>query len=112
MGMPKENTVVRKIYFFLETEHGINKENSSLGSFLLHYIGHEKVSVPKNYNRGDCGVFSIANATELAFNWDLGTVRGVSTDRRCFLAYLALRHLYRPVELDWFSYYRSFQRTY
>ena len=50
-GMPKGNSVVTKIYFYLETEQGINKEfrkrsNSSLGSFLLHYIGDERVSVP------------------------------------------------------------------
>ena len=50
MDMPKGNPVVTEIYFYLETEQGINKEfrkqvfskmNSSLGSFLLHYIGDE-----------------------------------------------------------------------
>ena len=55
MDMPKGNHVVTKIYFYLETEEGINKEfrkhvffkmNSSLGSFLLYYIGDERVSVP------------------------------------------------------------------
>ena len=48
MNMPKRSLVVIKIYFYLETEQGINKEfrkqvffkmSSSLGSFLLHYNG-------------------------------------------------------------------------
>ena len=51
MDMPKENPVVTKIYFYLETEQEISKKfrkqvffkmNSSLGSFLLHYIGDER----------------------------------------------------------------------
>ena len=63
----------------------------------------------QNNNR-DCGLFSIANATELAFKGDPSTVSGVSTDRRCFLVYIALRYLYELMKLDWFSYYRSFQR--
>ena len=55
MDMPKGNSVVTKIYFYLETEQGINKEfrkrvffkmNNSLGSFLLHYIWDERASVP------------------------------------------------------------------
>ena len=54
MDMPKGIHVVSKIYFYLETEQGINKEfrkqvffkmKSSLGSFLLNYIGDKKVSV-------------------------------------------------------------------
>ena len=54
-NMPKGNPVVTKIYFYLETEQGIYKEfrkqvffkmNSSLGSFLLHYNGDKRVSVP------------------------------------------------------------------
>ena len=54
-NMPKGYPVVTTIYFYLETEQGINKEfrkqfffkmNSSLGSFLLHYNGDESVSVP------------------------------------------------------------------
>ena len=63
----------------------------------------------QNNNR-DCGLFSTANATELAFKRDPGTVRGDSTDCRCFPVYIALRYLYGPVKLDWFSYYRSFKR--
>ena len=59
----------------------------------------------------NCGPFSIANATELAFKGNPGTGWGVSTDRRCFPVYIALRYLYGPVKLDWFSYYRSFQGT-
>ena len=55
MNIPKRNPVVTKIYFYIETEQGINKEfrkqvffkmNSSLGSFLLRYNGDERVSVP------------------------------------------------------------------
>ena len=55
MDMPKENPVVTKIYFYLDTEQGIDKEfrkhvffkmNGSLESFLLHYIGDEIASVP------------------------------------------------------------------
>ena len=58
MDMPKGNTVVTKIYFYLETEQGINKEfrkhvffriNSLLGPSILHYIGDEKVSIPRSY---------------------------------------------------------------
>ena len=58
MDMPKRNPVVTKVYFYLETEQGINKEfrkqvffkiNSSLGPFLLHYIGDEQVSVPRSH---------------------------------------------------------------
>ena len=57
MNMPKGNPVVTKVYFYLETEQGINKEfrkqvffkiNSSLGPFLIHYIGDEQVSVPRS----------------------------------------------------------------
>ena len=53
MDLPKGNPVVKKIYFYLETEQGINKEvrkqvffkmNSFLGSF--HFIRDERVSVP------------------------------------------------------------------
>ena len=62
-------------------------------------------------NKRDCGLFSIANATELAFKGDPGTVGGVFTDRRCLPVHIVLRYLYGPVKLDWFSYYRSFQRT-
>ena len=58
MDMPKENYVVTKIYFYLETGQGINKEfrkqvlfkmNSSLYAFRSHYIpdiGDKRVSVP------------------------------------------------------------------
>ena len=71
--------------------------NSSLGFFLLHYIGGERTSVPycdqQNNNR-DLGLFPIANATDLAFNGGPSTVRGVSMDRRCFPVYIALRDLY------------------
>ena len=123
MNMPKGNPVAstHKICFYLETEHGINKEfrkqvfkmNSSLGSFLSHYIWDERASVPfsskKNNNR-DCGIFSIANAPELAFKGDPGTARCVSTECRCFPVYIALRYLYGPVKLDWFPYYRYFQQ--
>ena len=43
-------------------------------------------------NDRECGLFSIANATELAFKGDPGTVRGDhSTDYRCFPVYIALR---------------------
>ena len=63
----------------------------------------------QNNNR-DCGLFSIANATELAFKGDPCTVRGDSTDCRCFPVYIALRYLYGPVKLDSFSFYRSFER--
>ena len=59
----------------------------------------------QNNNR-DCGLFSIANALGLAFEGDPGTVRDVSTDRRCFPVYIALRYLYGPVKLDCFSYYQ------
>ena len=62
-------------------------------------------------NDKDCGLFSIANATQFAFKWDPGTVKGVSTDRRCFPVYIVMRYLNGPVKLDWFSYYRSFQQT-
>ena len=56
--MPKGNPVVTKIYFYLETEQGINKEfrkqvffriNSLLGPFILNYIGDEKVSIPRSH---------------------------------------------------------------
>ena len=63
----------------------------------------------QNKNR-DCGLFAIATTTELAFKEDPGTVRGDSTDCRCFPVYIALRYLYRPVKLDWFSFYRSLKR--
>ena len=109
--MPKGNPVFTKIYFYLETEQGINKEfmkqvffklNSSLGSFLLQYSGDESASVPDQQNNiRDCGLFSIANATDLAFKWDPRTVRDVSTDRRCFPDYIALRYLHWPVKLYW-----------
>ena len=89
--------------------------NSSLGSFLLHYNGGLKsvstIGCDQQNNNRDCGLFSIAYATELAFKGDPGTVRDVSADRRCFPLYIALRYLCGPVKLDWFSYYRSFQRT-
>ena len=39
-----------------------------------------------------------------------GTVRGVSTTAGASGVY-ALRYLYGSAKLDWFSYYRSFQRT-
>ena len=51
----KEILLSQNIHVYLETEQGINKEfrkqvffkmNSSLGSFLLHYNGDERVSVP------------------------------------------------------------------
>ena len=58
----------------------------------------------------DCDLFYIANANVLAFKGDPDTVSGVSTDHRCFLVYIVLRYLYGPVELDWFSYYRSCQK--
>ena len=70
--------------------------NSSLGSFILHCNGGKSVSTigcdQQNNNRY-CGLFSIANATELAFKGGPGTVSGVSTDRRCFPVYIALRYL-------------------
>ena len=53
-------------------------------------------------NNRDCGLFSIANATDLAFKWDPRTVRDVSTDHRCFPDYIALRYLNLPLKLDWF----------
>ena len=46
----------------------------------------------QNNNR-DCALFSIANATELAFKWGPGTVRGVSTTAgafRCMLCGISL----------------------
>ena len=55
MGMSKGNPVVTKIYFYLETEQGINKEfrkyvffkmNSSLVPSFYNYIGDERVSEP------------------------------------------------------------------
>ena len=55
----------------------------------------------------DCDLFSIANATELAFKADPDTVRGVSTDCRCFPVYIALRYLYGPAELDWLVFLLS-----
>ena len=106
MNIPKGNPVVTKIYFYLETEQGINKEfrkqvffimNSSLGSPIIlgSTIGRDQQN-----NKRDFGLFSIANATELAFKGDPGTVSGVSTDRRCFPVYIALRYLFGPVKLD------------
>ena len=53
-------------------------------------------------NDRDCGLFSTATATELAFKGDPGTVSGDSTDCRWFPVYIALRYLYGPVKLDWF----------
>ena len=83
MDTPKGNPVVAKIYFYLETEQGINKEfrkhvffkmNSSLGSFLLHYNGGLKtvstIGWDQQINNRDYGLFSIAYATELAFKGD------------------------------------------
>ena len=64
----------------------------------------------QNNNR-DGALFSIADATELAFKGGPGTVRGVSTTPVLSGVY-ALRYLYGAVKLDWFTYYRSFQRTY
>ena len=76
-----------------------------------HIILGSTIGCDQQNNNIGCGLFSIANATELAFKGDPGTVSGVSTDRRCFLVYIALRYCYGPVKMDWFSYYRSFQRT-
>ena len=44
----------------------------------------------QNNNR-DCGLFFIANASELALKEDPGTVRCVSRDRQCFQVYIALQ---------------------
>ena len=63
----------------------------------------------QNNNR-DCALFSIENATELAYKGGPGTVRGVPTTAVLSGVY-ALWYLYGPVKLDWFTYYRSFQRT-
>ena len=97
------------------TTKNSENRNSSLGSFLFQCIGDERVSVPfgcdQQNNNIDCSLCSIASATELAFKGNPGTVSGVSTDRRCYPVYIALRYLYGPVKLDWFSCYRSFQRT-
>ena len=82
-------------------------------SITLHWLWKSVITIgcDQQNNNKDCGPFSIANATELAFKGNPGTGRGVSTDRRCFPVYIALRYLYGPVKLDWFSYYRSFQGT-
>ena len=83
------NKEVRKQVFF--------KMNSSLGSHII--LGRTKGCDQQKNNR-DFGLFSIAIATELAFKGDPGTVSGVSTDRRCFPMYIALRYLYGPVKMD------------
>ena len=54
----KGKSCCNKICFYLETEQGINIEfrkqvffriNSLLGPFILHYIGDEKVSIPRSH---------------------------------------------------------------
>ena len=61
-------------------------------------------------NKRDCALFSIANATELAFKGVL-VKKGVFPRPPVLSGVYALRYLYGPVLLDWFTYYRSFQRT-
>ena len=113
VDMPKGNPVVTKEISTLRQSNASTRNffemNSSLVIFLLLtlYLEWKSVSTigcdQQNNNR-DCGPFSIANATVLAFKGDPGTVRGVSTDRRCLPAYIALRYLYGHVKLDCFSY--------
>ena len=55
-------------------------------------------------------LFSIANATEFAFKGGLGTVRGVSTTAGVFRC-ICFAVFVWTIKLDWFTYYRSFQRT-
>ena len=53
---------------------------------------------------------AIANATELTFKGGLGTVRGVSTTAGVFWC-ICFAVFVWTIKLDWFTYYRSFQRT-
>ena len=79
-------------------------------SFTLNWGRKSVITIrcDQQNNDKDCGLIFIANATELAFMGYPGTVKVVSTDRRCFPVYIALRYLYGPVKLDWFSYQSIF----
>ena len=63
----------------------------------------------ENNNR-DCALFFIANAIELVFKGGPGTIMGVSTTAGAFRC-VCFAVFYGSVKLDWFTYYRYFQRT-
>ena len=73
------------------------------------------MSCDQQNNNRDCALFSIANATELAFKGGPGTVRwgggGGGPRPPVVSGVYALRYLYGPIKLDWFTYYRTFQRS-
>ena len=90
MDIMKGNPVVTKIYFYLETEQGINKEFRKqftwFLSFKLYWKGNS-VSIigcdQHNITR-DCGLFSITNVTDLALKGDPGTLRVVTRAANAF----------------------------
>ena len=93
----KEILLSQKYTFTLETGQGRQPKNSNNSSSLkwtVHLVPFFYITLvmeecplaigcDQQNNNKDCGPFSIANATELAFKGNPGIGRGVSTDRLC-----------------------------